>query len=1336
MDSLRAITHTIIAAALLFISPLAAAQTADTACLMPLPWGSSFEPDLDSLDCWTVVHECSIYPVTYGGYASEGAFSLAMTSTDEQHPCMIATPRLAHRADSLHVSFHLTFAAGSGTLQVGLMGSTFVPLTTISLANETPRLYEFYTDNFAAADTQAVAFRLLNGRVAIDEVMVEASTPCRRPCQAWVEEVYLYGISVGWDACGSTAMSYLVRSINTATNDTICLVADNSPFFIGGMTPGTTYSVDIAALCGGDTTGWFPVGLATTEVACTMPASAEVGALSATAVGLRWEYDFGGINTPTGMSVTIADQTNGGNTLTFNTQRNFLFADSLSTGHTYQAILHTVCNTDTSAPITLTFTPMNDACTEISGSTTSLVFPLAASSPYSYSQSLYPASLLAGIDSLYALAFNIVGGPILYSSRTVDVYVGQTTDSTLATNVSTMSAQLAANGVAFAPDEEGWAMLLFDHPIAVNQQRNLLITIIDRTGFSGGQLRFGTSYGTSGSSLYATSSEMPFDPAIPILSLTSSTAVPDIQLFGNCASSSCQHPAAMVIGQSATTLTVGWASSATPSFVNYCVAGSDSCGMAAVQGDSSVLQGLNPGTRYMIRVYVASCGYGPEFEGSTVCGTVSVPYHTDFSFGSNPCWQGTQTVYNGGVLLGGMLVSPEVGQNANTLQLRLSLAGFGRVKVGVCDADGENMQWVDSTEINNLVGDWMVYLDGYNGTSRRIAIAGSSYSSVLRAVTIEQLDNCLPPRNIVVTNVSGSGATLSWEGNAGLYEGYLFESGTGHSMQWSSNDNQITFSGLEGNTFYNGHIFRHCDDDFSMPVTFSFTTSCEAIEFFPYSESFESVSAPAQCWRLAYADQANEASNPMIHTTEHAYDGQRSFRFSSYNYLPSDVYDQYLISPRIVADDSIWVHFRYRKDNIEHEPFTVGFSTSGNSVGDFLWFSTEDAVVGEWRQYTVGLPASTRYIGIHYMGQNSYYLYIDDLEITGPGCEPPTITMVNEQADEVTLGWIAAGDTSYVAITDGIWLDNAEGVTVIGNEYTFSGLGSGHVYTVGVRSRCPDGRLSDWTTQEIFTVDTFCTPPTMLTVNGVEYTSAEISWQPTGWAQNWQVCLLSEGVLLGILEPVAVPFGMIVGLEQGRSYSVMVRSLCTDIPGPWGDTVTFTTPECYTVSNVTFERIDFRTISLSWDEAPVSTGRHRVEYGRQGFQRGTGTMVEAMGMPLTIGNLEPEPNYDFYIQNYCQPDVLSESVALVTVPSGLGIETADKAAWTLYPNPATSQITLSDIERGATVEVLDMAGRTVCSIVATDCIIPMDVSHLTGGTYFVRVTDNSSTTVGKFTVSR
>ena len=209
---------------------------------------------------------------------------------------------------------------------------------------------------------------------------------------------------------------------------------------------------------------------------------------------------------------------------------------------------------------------------------------------------------------------------------------------------------------------------------------------------------------------------------------------------------------------------------------------------------------------------------------------------------------------------------------------------------------------------------------------------------------------------------------------------------------------------------------------------------------------------------------------------------------------------------------------------------------------------------------------------------------------------------------------------------------------------------------------------------------------------------------------------------------------MLVGLDQNMTYNVIVRSYCSDIPGPWSDTLQFTTAECMPVSDLEYERIDFRTVVISWTEAPVTTGYCRLEYGPQGFTPGTGSVIQRARTPFRLEYLDPYTDYDVYVRNHCEANVQSDSIAFINVPNGVGIDDApDMAGISIYPNPAEGDITIS-VDTPVMLNVMDISGREVISpvYVVSSYVIPH--ATLSTGTYFVRLTWKDSTVVGKLIV--
>jgi hypothetical protein len=70
----------------------------------------------------------------------------------------------------------------------------------------------------------------------------------------------------------------------------------------------------------------------------------------------------------------------------------------------------------------------------------------------------------------------------------------------------------------------------------------------------------------------------------------------------------------------------------------------------------------------------------------------------------------------------------------------------------------------------------------------------------------------------------------------------------------------------------------------------------------------------------------------------------------------------------------------------------------------------------------------------------------------------------------------------------------------------------------------------------------------------------------------------------------------------------------------------------------------------------------------------------------------------------------------------------------IFPNPATSSVNIASVESATPFHIIDMFGRTVLNgVVGDHTTIPVDVSRLSRGAYYV-IVDNTSgnpITVGK-----
>jgi len=180
-------------------------------------------------------------------------------------------------------------------------------------------------------------------------------------------------------------------------------------------------------------------------------------------------------------------------------------------------------------------------------------------------------------------------------------------------------------------------------------------------------------------------------------------------------------------------------------------------------------------------------------------------------------------------------------------------------------------------------------------------------------------------------------------------------------------------------------------------------------------EGFEGTFPPAG-WTMI----SNNTSNGIIQSTP-GNTGTYSARFSSYS-SASD-YTQYMITPQLsvtAGDDALQFYYKaYSSWNPEH--FMIGVSTTDNDPASFTWGDEIIASVSSsWTDTTLDLSAyqgSNIYVGLKYVSNYLYYLYIDDF--AGPEIyvapEPPAAVLDPLPADaaagialDPTLSWAAS----------------------------------------------------------------------------------------------------------------------------------------------------------------------------------------------------------------------------------------------------------------------------------------------------------------------------------------
>jgi len=208
-----------------------------------------------------------------------------------------------------------------------------------------------------------------------------------------------------------------------------------------------------------------------------------------------------------------------------------------------------------------------------------------------------------------------------------------------------------------------------------------------------------------------------------------------------------------------------------------------------------------------------------------------------------------------------------------------------------------------------------------------------------------------------------------------------------------------------------------------------------------------------------------------------------------------------------------------------------------------------------------------------------------------------------------------------------------------------------------------------------------------------------------------------------------------VCIEYYRDYGeTLVGTYCHDLHKNYGKT-------CEPVNDLVSEKCGNSCVLLSWSEPEsslpvVEYHVYRIAEGRT--QNAERRMEEEL-VGITTGTTFLDENlpvgkYEYYVVAHYEMGCVADSSNHVKVEIDLGIDEYLHPNFTIIPNPATNQVTISSATPFHSVEIINFLGQTVVShsAVGNNDVIPsvaqrseesqtINISHLNNGIYFVRV---------------
>ena len=712
----------------------------------------------------------------------------------------------------------------------------------------------------------------------------------------------------------------------------------------------------------------------------------------------------------------------------------------------------------------------------------------------------------------------------VWIGHTAKTVFGSTSDWV---DVTTLSHVLVDGTITVANDV---LTITFSSPFTYNGTDNLVVAIdANEVGYgSSSDYVLSTNGPTDDMTLHQQSDTTNSDPASPVAGTLKQYRG---NITFNGITQACPDTSALTLDAvTTTTATISWTAGGTETAWEYVVQASGT-GEPTASGTSTTsnpltVSSLTGNTSYEIYLR-ADCGSG-EFSAwvsttfTTLCDLIIAPYSQDFenegaipdcmTMSGDEDWifansTSSSHIGNVGVIgnssasggyfayvddsgdhgLGTTLETPFVDVSALTtpvlaFYLLSNNESYSNVSfsvdvydgaawnVGVFTSNTNTSDWEEKTiDLSSLTISGPIkarfIVDEDNGTEFYDDVA-------IDDVRIMEMPSCLTPSLLTLDAVTSNTATISWTagGTETAWEYVVQASGTGEptTSGTSTTTNPLTVSSLTANTSYEIYLRADCGSgDFSEWVSTTFTTLCDVVTSFPYSESFENITTgQPDCWEV----DGSLSSTSSYHFSSYA-TGQsgRGMRFDSYYNYSGETSE--LITPVMDASalSSLELNFQYK--NPTGGDFEILISNDGGQT----YTSLASGLTGQadWAPKNYDLTSyisSTmlvKFKGTSNYGNGDANIYLDEVGIREiPSCYAPTgLDLDAVTTTTATISWTEGGtETAWEYVVEAYGSDEPStgGLSTTSNPLTISGLTADTAYDVYVRADCGAGDFSSW----------------------------------------------------------------------------------------------------------------------------------------------------------------------------------------------------------------------------------------------------------------------------------
>ena len=343
---------------------------------------------------------------------------------------------------------------------------------------------------------------------------------------------------------------------------------------------------------------------------------------------------------------------------------------------------------------------------------------------------------------------------------------------------------------------------------------------------------------------------------------------------------------------------------------------------------------------------------------------------------------------------------------------------------------------------------------------------------------------CEKPATLEYSNLTSSSVDLSWTGGSGVYNIELNDNIIEQSYQGST----YNLTNLEAATSYTVKVQSVCGEETSGSKTVNFTTPCDAVTTFPWSENFESYSSgnfTDPCWvnehisgngtqifKVYNTSTNGSNSTHQLQLPDMSSGTMTKLRLPEMTLSTGDSYlfsiDVYRVNATSYTGEGIRV---YASTDGEIEGATeLAFISRNFGTGDGNLIPAESAA--DWYTYELPIPfTGTCYIVLRGESKYGSATYMDNFKVKKelPCVKPSDPTFVSSTTTSATLSWTngAEGQTAWqiaYSTNPNFNPDEVTPVDVTSNPGTINGLTASTNYYAYVRANCGDLGYSEWST--------------------------------------------------------------------------------------------------------------------------------------------------------------------------------------------------------------------------------------------------------------------------------